>query len=105
MIISAKYEHSKINVLHAERIDGILDYTHDLRKDPSNGWTKEKTMRRVCSPPILTLMEYDRLNPGFLDVIHGKTKIDRHEREKVLKRFLRSDYAKPFMTVEKLKHE
>lgn len=104
MLIKASYEYDKIKVLHAERVDGIMEYLKDLRKDDSNGFTKDRSMRRICSPPVLTIMEYDRTHPGFADAVFGRVKTSFEERQKMIKEFLASDYAKPFMTVERLKH-
>lgn len=102
MLLKAEYQNDKISVLHAQRIGEIRDYCQDLAKDDSNGFTKDRSMRRIGSFPTLTLMEYDRLHPGwFMRVSQTK---DWEDKQKAWKEFLRSDFAKPFMMVEKMKH-
>jgi len=102
MLIRAKYKSDKIIVDHAQNIAGIPDYCHDLAKDPSNGFTKDRSMRRIGSFPAMTLMEYDRLHPGWYKRASDGT--DLQTKQKAWREFLDSDYAKPFMMVEKLKH-
>jgi hypothetical protein len=102
MIYSAKYKSGKIVVQHAQRIDGIRDYCRDLAKDPSNGFTKDRNMRRIGSFPNFTLMEYDRIHPGWYMRVSKNN--DFQDKQKAWHEFLDSDYAKPFMMVEKLKH-
>lgn len=102
MLIRANYRDDKIVALHAQRTDGISNYCQDLAKDPSNGFTKDRSKRRIGSFPVLTLMEYDRVNPGWYMIVSTST--DMQERQTAWRKFLASDYAKPFMMVEKLKH-
>ena len=102
MLIEAKYKNDKITAVHAQNIAGIPEYCHELSKDPSNGFTKDRNMRRIGSFPTFTLMEYDRLNPGWYARI-TQTK-DFEDKQKAWREFLDSDYAKPFMMVEKMKH-
>lgn len=102
MLISAKYEKDKVVATHVQRIDGISRYCQDLAKDPSNGFTKDRSMRRIGSFPVMTLMEYDRIHPGW----YGRCtqNKDFQDKQKAWKEFLGSDYARPFMMVEKMKH-
>ena len=102
MLISAKYKDDKIIATHAERIDGQVKYCHDLAKDQSNGFTKDRSMRRIGSFPILTLMEYDRGHPGFYQRLFYNN--DYADKQKAWKEFLASEWSKPFMMVEKMKH-
>ena len=102
MLIEAKYKDSKITAVHAQNIAGIPEYCHDLSKDPSNGFTKDRNMRRIGSFPNMTLLEYDRIHPGWWGRV-SQTK-DLEDRQKAWREFLGSDYAKPFMMVEKMKH-
>jgi len=102
MLIEAKFKGDKIMATHVQRIDGIIDYCNDLAKDPSNGFTKNRSMRRIGSFPNFSFMEYDRLHPGwYLRVSSNK---DFQDKQKAWKEFLGSEYAKPFMMVDKLKH-
>ena len=102
MLIEAKYKNDKISALHAQNIAGIPEYCHDLAKDPSNGFTKDRNMRRIGSFPTFTLMEYDRVHPGWYKRITENK--DFQDKQKAWREFLNSDYAKPFMMVEKMKH-
>lgn len=102
MLIKANYRNNQIVATHAQRIDDISSYCNELSKDASNGFTKERSMRRIGSFPVLTLMEYDRVNPGWYQMATTETNLT--VKQKLWRQFLDSDYAKPFMTVEKLKH-
>lgn len=102
MLIKSNYEGDKIVSQHVQRIDEISDYCRDLAKDESNGFTKDRSMRRVGSFPIFTLMEYDRCHPGWYK--RAAESPDLQTKQKAWREFLASDYAKPFMMVEKLKH-
>ena len=102
MLIRANWEGDKIKVLHAQNVNGISDYCLDLAKDQSNGFTKDRRMRRIGSFPVFALMEYDRLNPGWMK--EATCGSDLQTKQKAWKRFLSSEYAKPFMMVEKMLH-
>ena len=102
MLIRAHYEGDKIKTLHAERIDESASYCKELAKDESNGFTEDRSMRRVCSPPMLTLLADDKEHPGWLNSAMNSR--DPIEKNRLWKEFLKSDYAKPFMTVDKLYH-
>ena len=102
MLIKAQYEGDKIKVLHAQKVDESSKYCADLAKDRSNGWTKDRSMRRIGSFPVLTMMEYDRLHPGWLT--RASDGSDLAVKQGAWKEFLKSDVAKPFMTVEKMVH-
>lgn len=102
MLIKASYEGNKMKATHVERVDTITPYLSDLKKDPSNGFTKDRTMRRVAAVPYLTLLDYDKEHPGWLaQVMNIK---DKGAKDKLWKEFLASDWAKPFMTVERMLH-
>jgi hypothetical protein len=102
MLISAKYKSDKVTATHVERIDEQSAYCRDLAKDQSNGFTKDRNMRRIGSFPTVTLMEYDRTHPGWYT--RACITKDFQDKQKAWKEFLDSDYAKPFMMVEKMKH-
>lgn len=102
MLIEAKYKNDKIVATHVQRIDGTIKYCRELAKDQSNGFTKDRNMRRIGSFPTFTIMEYDRVNPGWYKRI-TETK-DFGDKQKAWREFLDSEYARPFMMVEKLKH-
>jgi hypothetical protein len=102
MLVKANWKNDKIVATHAQAIGDIASYCHDLSKDQSNGFTKDRSMRRIGSFPALTLMEYDRCHPGWYLIASQST--DSHDRQKAWREFLASDYAKPFMMVEKMVH-
>lgn len=102
MLISAKYEKDKMIATHVQRIDGISRYCQDLAKDQSNGFTKDRSMRRVGSFPTFTLLAYDQSNPGWYKRITENK--DFEDKQRAWKEFLKSEYAKPFMMVDKMKH-
>jgi len=102
MLIEAKYEKDKIKATHVQRIDGISRYCRDLAKDPSNGFTKDRQMRRVGSFPTFALMNYDRSHPGWFSRVAVNK--DFQDKQKAWREFLDSEYAKPFMMVERMKH-
>lgn len=100
MIIRANYNDDKIKILHAEPMGDLIDYARHLAKDPSNGFTKDRTMRLVGRYNNTTLLEYDRCHPGWAARTMSK---DIPERNKAWREFLISDYGRPTMTVEALK--
>jgi hypothetical protein len=102
MLISAKYIKDKISVLHGEDVAPQIAYCNNLSKDRSNGFTKERSMRRIGSFPDLVLKEYDRLHPGWF--VRASCGFDLDVKQKAWREFLDSDTAKPFMTVEKMLH-
>jgi hypothetical protein len=102
MLLGAKYQNDKVVATHIQRIDEISSYCTDLAKDPSNGFTKDRQMRRIGSFPVFTLMAYDQTHPGFYKRITENK--DFQDKQRAWKEFLGSEYAKPFMMVEKLKH-
>lgn len=102
MLISAKYSNDKVVATHVQKIDEISKYCNDLAKDPSNGFTKDRSMRRVGSFPTFTLMAYDQAYPGWYKRISETN--DYQDKQKAWREFLNSEYAKPFMMVEKMKH-
>lgn len=102
MLIEAKYKKDKIETLHAQYVKGIPEYCRELAKDESNGFTKDRSMRRVGSFPVFTLMSYDQKNPGWYHRAMGQN--DLNEKQKAWREFLASDYAKPYMMVEKMVH-
>ena len=102
MLISAKYKGDKVVATHVQNISGISEYCRDLAKDPSNGFTKDRSMRRIGSFPNAALHLYDATHPGFMQRIAENN--DFQDKQKAWKEFLASEYAKPFMMVEKMKH-
>lgn len=102
MLLRAKYEGDKIRATHVQRVDEQINYSRELAKDQSNGFTKDRQMRRVGSFPTFTLLAYDQKYPGWYKRVTENK--DFQDKQKAWREFLNSDYAKPFMMVEKLKH-
>jgi hypothetical protein len=102
MLIEAKYKNDRIIATRVDKIGDQINYCQDLAKDRSNGFTRDRTMRRVGSFPTFTLMEYDRLHPGWYARCTQMN--DFKDKQKAWREFLDSDYAKPFMMIEKMKH-
>ena len=100
MLIKAQYDGDKIKALHQEPMQDLIRYTHELSKDPSNGFTKGRTMRHVGRYNQTTLMDYDQSHPGWMSRAMGKDIIDRN---KAWKEFFQSEWGRPTMTVERLK--
>lgn len=102
MLIKATYQKDTVVAQHVQNIDGIASYCSDLAKDQSNGFTKDRSMRRIGSFPNLTLMEYDRTHPGWY--ARASCATDVKIKQAAWREFLASDYARPFMMVEKMVH-
>lgn len=101
MLIRAKVNNDKFEALHAEPMEDLISYSHELAKDPSNGFTKDRTMRLVGRFNNTTLLEYDRCHPGWMArVMNSK---DVSDRNKAWREFLGSDYGRPTMTVKALR--
>lgn len=101
MLISAKYEGDKIKTLHADPVGHLIDYTKELRKDDSNGWTKGRTMRHLGRYSWATIEEYRRCNPGWWERTQCSTRIIR---DKAWLEFFNSPYGQPTRVVEAAKH-
>jgi hypothetical protein len=102
MLIRAVYQKDKVNMLHSENVGDQIIYCNQLAKDRSNGFTKDRSMRRIGSFPDLVLKEYERLHPGW--IVRATCGSDIDVKQEAWKEFLDSDSAKPFMMVEKMKH-
>ena len=101
MLVRANYAGDKMNAFHVEPMADMIAYSRELAKDPSNGFTKKRTMRLVGRYNNATLLEYDRCHPGWMErVMNAK---DVTDRNKAWREFLNSDYGRPTMTVEALK--
>lgn len=102
MLIEAKYKNDKMIATHVEKIGDQVKYCADLAKDRSNGFSKDRNMRRVGSFPILTLMDYDKVHPGWYK--RATEQPDFKDKQKAWREFLASEWAKPFLMVEKILH-
>ena len=50
---------------HAQNTSAIQAGCHELRQDSGNGWTKERTMRKIASIPALDAVRLGNERPGF----------------------------------------
>jgi hypothetical protein len=89
---SLTYEGDNFNVTHADVIDDVLLLNKEDRKDPYNGFSRDRNYRRVASIPVLTWMEWAKTHP---ELACG----DRELRDKTLKKLLRSAENAVFKTV------
>lgn len=62
-------------------LDDNLKACHELRKDDQNGWTKDRSMRRVASVPFDVWNMWVKQNP---ELLAG----DKELREKTLRKLL-----------------
>ncbi len=99
MLIRANYEGDKIKALHAEPMADLIQYSRHLAKDPSNGFTKGRTMRHVGRYNTTTLLDYDQSHPGWMARAQGK---DLKDRQKAWREFIRSGWGRPTALVNPL---
>lgn len=77
-------------------IDPILKANYESRKDPQNGFSKDKNWRRVLSVPVEVMMMWIR---EFPEIMSG----DKESESKALEKLLKRDENKLFATVENTK--
>lgn len=75
-------------------IDPVLRANYEARKDDQNGFSKNRSIRRVASVPIETWVDLTKRMP---ELLLG----DKELREKTLDKWLHSDEGKMFWTVNK----
>lgn len=75
-------------------IDPVLKANYEAKKDGQNGFSKDRSYRRVASIPMETWLDLTRRVP---ELLIG----DKELREKTLAKWLRSEEGKMFWTVEK----
>ena len=74
-------------------IDPILRSNYESKKDLSNGFSKDRSYRKVASVPMETWLDLTKKMP---ELIIG----DKELREKTLNKWLRSEEGKMFWSVE-----
>ena len=50
---------------HAQNTSLVQAGCHEQRQDDSNGWTQERTMRKIASIPALDAVRLGNERPGF----------------------------------------
>jgi hypothetical protein len=63
MIIRAEYNKDNFEITHGQDITPILRANYIMRKDALNGWTPDRSMKRIGSIPSLILYEYLKKYP------------------------------------------
>ena len=91
---SVSEEKGEFTVTHAMNIDPILKHNYESRKDLSDGWSKDRSYRKVASIDPITWKKWHRENP---ELLFG----DKELREKTLYRLLYSEEGKRFWSVNK----
>ena len=86
-ILGVEYEGDNYVMRHAQKIDSILESNYEARKNDNNGFTKDRSMRKVASIPEMEFIK----RPELIKDLSGNT----------MKRFLRSDECKPYLRVRK----
>lgn len=95
MLISAKFKDDKIIAIHGQDVSGELEYASEMRKDPNNGWTKERTMRKVATIPQSAIKRYEETHPGFEALAFGRV-TDWKLRDTAIRDFLKWKETAPF---------
>ena len=75
-------------------IEPILKSNYEAKKDDQNGYSKDRSFRKVASIPFETWINLTKRMP---ELILG----DKELREKTLSKWLRSEEGKMFWSVEK----
>lgn len=75
-------------------IEPILKANYESKKDSQNGFSIDKSYRKVASIPDVVWFQLTKIMP---ELVTG----DKELREKTLKKWLRSDEGKMFWSVEK----
>lgn len=84
----------KFTLIQSVDIDPVLKANYEAKKDSQNGFSKDKSYRRVASIPIETWVSLTRRMP---ELLLG----DKELREKTLNKWLHSEEGKMFWTVSK----
>jgi len=83
----------KLTLTKTVDIDPILKANYESKKDSQDGFSKDRSYRKVASIPMETWLDLTRRMP---EIIIG----DKELREKTIRKWLRSDEGKMFWSVE-----
>ncbi|MEE8382215.1 MAG: hypothetical protein V3R78_10135 [Thermodesulfobacteriota bacterium] len=64
-LVGTTYEGDHYTHHHAQDTSTIQAGCHELRQDGTNGWTEERTMRKIASIPALDAVRLGNERPGF----------------------------------------
>ena len=89
-----KEEDGKLTLTRVTDIDPILQSNFESKKDLNNGFSKDRSYRKIASVSMDTWLGWCKQNP---ELVVG----DKELREKTLKKLLYTDEGKMFWSVEK----
>ena len=81
----ARYEGDKFRLLHAQKVDDILMNAYQAREHSDNGWTEDRSMRKIGEIPMLEFVKH----PEFA-----------YDQNAIAK-WLKSPAGEPYRTVKK----
>ena len=87
-------EKGELTLTQTIDIEPTLKANYESKKDLQNGFSKDRSFRKVASIPMGTWLDLIRKMP---ELIIG----DKELKEKMLNKWLRSDEGKMFWSVEK----
>jgi hypothetical protein len=102
MLIKLEHEGQKLKATHVERVDGNIRYCQELAKDSSNGFTKQRTMRRIGNVPNIALLAYAQEHPDWWQ--RAFSPVTQFEKNRAWRDFFKSEIGRPYLTVEKILH-
>lgn len=82
-VVETKKDKFVIN--HIENIDPVLAHNYEARKDPNQGYSKDRELQKVATVPMLTWLEWTR---KFPELVAG----DKELREKTLRKLLNKEF-------------
>ena len=83
--IDVQYQKDKIVFTHVEHIDPYMQFAYEARKNPNNGFSKDRTWRHIARIPVLEVIKHPE---WFHD-------------SKALKKWLKSPEGERFRVVRK----
>jgi hypothetical protein len=89
-------ENGEFTLTRNVNITPLLQANYESRKDPQNGFSKDKNWRRVISVSVETIMQWMREYP---EIMSG----DHEAEDRALKKLLKREENKGFSTVENIK--
>lgn len=84
----------KIHLTRYTNIEPLLQSNFESRKDPNNGWAKDRSYRKIASVPMDVWLTWTKQHP---ELLLG----DKELRDKVLKKLMYEEENRPFWSVAK----
>lgn len=88
-LVGAEFSEKFVKVSHVENVSPIFAANQKSREDSHNGFSDDRSMRKIASIPPLVAIEAEKTHPGLF------------QDKNMMKEFLRSDVGKLCMTVRK----